>query len=287
MDKLIIEVALNENQPKAANPNVPITPAEIASDAIRCVNAGASVIHFHARDPENGAPKVMDTALYAEAMRRIQAEANPIVFPTYTNAGEPAQRWVHVHALARDPSVRLETGIIDFGSHNTAAFRDGRWERESSVYLNPGNHLRYFLETCRELELKATPVIRDPGQLRALLAYREEGLFDGPALVHFYFHDEQMWGLDPTIESMQVYQQMLPPEARIAWMASVFGRQNFTLNAYAVLAGGHVRTGLGDNAEGNGEWDSNPKLVERIVTLARMAGREVASPDEARSLIGL
>jgi uncharacterized protein (DUF849 family) len=96
-----------------------------------------------------------------------------------------------------------------------------------------------------------------------------------------------MWGLDPTIASMQVYERMLPSEARIAWMASVFGPQNFTLNAYAVLAGGHVRTGLGDNAEGNGEWDSNAKLVERIVTLARLAGREVASPDEAQAQIGL
>jgi 3-keto-5-aminohexanoate cleavage enzyme len=287
MEKLIIEVALNENQSKRDNPNVPITPAEIAADALRCLNAGASVIHFHAREPETGEPRMGEASLYAEAFRRIQAEADAVIYPTYPYYDDPARRWAHLRALAADRTVKLEMGVIDMGTNNMAGFRDGKWTAEERIYSNPITHIRHLLETCRELGIAPSPVVRDTGQLRTVLAFRQEGLIPDPSLFRIYLHGDQLWGLDPTIESVQVYARMLPPGGGVSWMASAYGPENFRINAFAALAGGHVRTGLGDNVRGDGDDDSNPKLVERIVTLARMLGREVASPDEARALMGI
>src|SRR5205823_3782744 len=129
-----------------------------------------------------GEPRMDDAPLYAEAMRRIQAEADPIVYPTYVPAPDPAARFAHVRALAEDPSVNLEAAPIDMGTNSMASFVSGEWIAEDATYENPGSHLRYFFATCRELKLAPAPVVRDPAQLRALLAYRAQGLASGPLL---------------------------------------------------------------------------------------------------------
>ena len=81
MYKLIIEVRINEYASRKRNVNVPFSPREIRDDAIRCWNEGASIIHYHARDPHSGAPS-SDTALYAETARLIKAGSDLIVMPT-------------------------------------------------------------------------------------------------------------------------------------------------------------------------------------------------------------
>src|SRR5438445_5329305 len=114
MEKLIIEVAVNENQTKATNPNVPITPDEIAADARRCVDAGAAIIHFHARVPETGEARLGDAPLYAESIRRIQAGCDPIVYPSNPpSVTDPVARLAPIHALAKDPTVQVELAVID------------------------------------------------------------------------------------------------------------------------------------------------------------------------------
>ncbi|MBY0400595.1 3-keto-5-aminohexanoate cleavage protein, partial [Myxococcota bacterium] len=81
MQKLIVEARLNEYTPRQPNPNVPFSPAEIARDAAACRAAGAAIVHYHARDPQTGAPSA-EVALYAETARRIRAACDALVMPT-------------------------------------------------------------------------------------------------------------------------------------------------------------------------------------------------------------
>src|SRR5437870_3067704 len=105
MQKLIIEAAINEQASKRDNPNVPYSPEECARDALACADAGAAIIHFHARDAQTGEMQHPGTALYAEAMRLIRGERpNLMVYPTYGYSPTPEARFSHVKALAEDPT---------------------------------------------------------------------------------------------------------------------------------------------------------------------------------------
>src|SRR6185503_19614642 len=101
MERLIIAVGLNENVTRDQNPNVPITPAEIAADIAECVDAGASIIHVHCRNPVTGEPIMDDPDGYLELFRTIHAEVDALVYPTYPN-GEMVDRYKHVKALMED-----------------------------------------------------------------------------------------------------------------------------------------------------------------------------------------
>src|SRR5262245_4466882 len=107
-DKLIIEVALNEQTSKARNPNVPITADECAAAALAAAAEGASIVHFHARDPQTGREMIPGTEMYAEAIRLVNAERpDLLVYVPYTFGATPEERFAHLAELADDPGVRL------------------------------------------------------------------------------------------------------------------------------------------------------------------------------------
>src|SRR5262249_39703358 len=108
MNKLIIEVAINENLTSSDHPKVPNTPEEIAQEAYDCANAGASIVHFHARHPDTGEHRPDDAELYAQAMERIRSKCDVIAYPTQAygrrdiHAVNP-----HIRALTFDSRARL------------------------------------------------------------------------------------------------------------------------------------------------------------------------------------
>ena len=159
MKKLIIEIRVNEYAMRDGNGHVPWTAAEIGRDAAAIREAGAAVIHFHARE-DDGRP-AHSTAAYAAAIRAIRAGTDLILHPTLgqINLAGQAERIRHIVELARDPALKPELAAIDTGSANidvfnakTRTFRTG-----NKVYVNATETLILFCEQFRTIGVR--PVI--------------------------------------------------------------------------------------------------------------------------------
>ena len=143
MKKLIIEAAINEAASKDTNLTVPYGPEEIAAEAIACAEAGAAIVHFHARDPVSGDQAWLGTELYADAMRRIERECDAILYPTYSARFPIEERFSHLEGLAAERELRFEMGTIDLGAVNMAAFvRETKELGPDHVYSNTHAEVR-------------------------------------------------------------------------------------------------------------------------------------------------
>jgi 3-keto-5-aminohexanoate cleavage enzyme len=288
MGPLIIEAAINENVRKDENENVPLTPEEIALDAEEAVKAGASIIHFHARDPKTGEPRYADAPLYAEAMRLIRKRCDAVFYPTYSTQFPMPQRHAHVEALVTDKMVQLEMATTDIGSVNMSPFdaKAKKFKRDG-VYTNLHSDAIAFLELCNRLGVKPTLGAREPGHLRHILAYREMGLVKDPIVVKFMFYDDAPCGLPPTAAGLRGWVDSIPKGVSLIWSIQAYGASHTMLEGLAIAQGGHVRTGVGDNPRLDGKKMTNAQQVALFAKAAKALGRKVATPAEARKLMGM
>jgi 3-keto-5-aminohexanoate cleavage enzyme len=289
VDQLIIEAAINEQAPKALNPHVPYTPEEIVADALACFDAGAAIVHFHARDPIDGSLQTPGTELYAEAMREIRrARPDALVYPTYGSAPTPGQRFVHVDALAADPEVRGDLATIDPGTVNMGRYDASGGVGPDFVFSVVHDDCRYFFDLCQRRGVRPTVVIREPGAVRTAVAYHRMGWLPAPLFLRINLTDDAPWGLAPSMRAIHAYLDAVPPDIPCEWMAYTYGPSHWSMNLHAIAAGGHVRTGLGDNpVEPDGRVLTNADKVARVVQIATLAGREVATCADTRTLLGL
>jgi uncharacterized protein (DUF849 family) len=294
MEPLIIEAALNELMDKADNPHVPYGPEEVAEDAARCVEAGASVLHFHARHSRSGEQLWTSSATYAEAMRQIfkRGVTREIVFyPTYAWLDEP--RLVHVFELRRDPEVRLRMAALDVGAVLLNRFdpHARRFENSDQGKVFTHEQTIAFLERCRAEGLRVYSGCSEPGHVRHVLAYRAMDLLDGKLLLKFFTAQDAPYGLPPGARAVRTYAELLDelaPGLPCAWFVHCYGPAILPMAAQAILLGGHVRIGLGDETFARtGEQPTNAELVARVAGMARAVGRAVATPLQARELLEL
>src|SRR6266849_5872547 len=188
MKPLIIEVGLNESAKKEQNPRVPYSPEEIAADVIACAEAGASIVHFHARDSETGANRMNDTDLYLKAFEIIRSTGCDVnVYPPY----EPMEldlkvRFQAVFALVE--AGQLDVGVLDMGSFNLIQFIDGEFRQtsfmplEASVYQNSFQGLKFMLEYYADHDLIPNLAVFEPGWLQTIFAFLMPGFFRCPPL---------------------------------------------------------------------------------------------------------
>jgi uncharacterized protein (DUF849 family) len=292
MRPLIIEVAQNELMEKAENPHVPYGPEEVAADAAACVAAGASMLHFHARDATTGEQLWTSAATYADALRRCFARGVPrdvVFYPTYEWIS--ADKLAHVFALRRDPEVRLRLAAIDIGAVLLNRFdaRARSFERADWGKVFTHQQTIAFLEQCRAAGLRMYSGCAEPGHLRHLAAYRELGLLDAPLVMKFFTAEDAPYGLPPGPRAVQIYAELIGElfgALPVSWFAHCYGEAILPMAAEAIARGGHVRIGLGD-ATFAATKPTNAELVARVAELARAAGRPLASPREARELLGL
>lgn len=304
MKPVIIEVGLNEAVSREQNPWVPNAPGEIAADILECAAAGASVIHFHARDPETGEQRCSGTELYRQAIREVRdAGCDVLVYPTYEPffSGEGdvvAERFGHVLALADDPRLDMRIGPLDMGSLNFAMASGGallpgndRLPLEYSVYANPLPVLKRMLEEYDRRDLIVSLAIFEPGHLRATLALLALGFGRHP-LLKFILSDGWLHGPLADPEGLGVYVRMLKRlqgEREIEWICAPSGIESpqavESLLRAALEQGGHVRVGVGDTPAAAG-GQSNRKLVEQVVALGSGCGRPPATAKDVRRLFG-
>jgi len=299
MKPIIIEVGLNEATTREENPHVPITPEEIANDIVACSEAGAAIIHFHARDPETGDQRICDTALYREAMLRVrEAGCDVLMYPTYapflSGKVDPVQeRFGHVLSLADDPEIDLRIGPLDMGSLNLVMAARGEllpgadvMPLEFSVYQNPVPLLRRMFEEYDSRGLISMLAVFEPGHLRLTMLMLATGLGSNASL-KFFLSDRWIHGPLPDPEGLDVYLGMLARlqgKREIEWVCAPSGIESPTavdeLLSHAIRRDGHVRVGVGDcpvAAKGR----TNAQLVADVATMASAAGREPASAADA------
>jgi uncharacterized protein (DUF849 family) len=292
VQKLIIEARVNEFMMRdQGNLNVPYSPEEIARDAVACREAGASVLHFHARKAD-GSPE-HDTASYADTVRRIRAASDILVHPTlgYVSLDDSAERRLaHILDMAKDPATGPHFAPMDMGSVNVDRYNEQarRFETTNLIYKNSTATLQYFGEKLREARLKPYLVSWNIGFTRYIDAFMDMGLLDGPAFICFCLTDNTWLGGHPgTLKGLQAHLDFLPPGKDVQWTVVNFGGNLFALAGAIIQLGGHISIGLGDYTYREIGMPTNAELVARIAQMARDLGREVATPEEAKAILGM
>lgn len=271
------------------SPHVPVTPEQIARNAVEAAAAGAAVVHIHVRDPETGDPS-RDPKLYREVVERVKETGTDVVINLTAGMGgdlviDPDDPLTHlpgtdlVGGLERLPHVEdllPDICTLDCGSLN---FGDG-----SNLYVSTPDMLRAGAQRIQELGVRPELEIFDTGQLWFAKQLLAEGLLDDPTV--FQLCMGIPWGAPADPGVLQSMVGMLPDGAR--WASFALGRMQMPWVAQSILLGGHVRVGLEDNLYlGRGNKATNAQLVERAVTLTESMGARVATPDEARATLGL
>jgi 3-keto-5-aminohexanoate cleavage enzyme len=251
-------------------PNLPLTADAIVAEALAAWRAGASVVHLHAREPD-GTPTQDAEAfrVLVDALRDAGCEA--VVNLSCGTAGGRAVRDERLAPLALRPEMAsFDSGTINFGER---------------IFEGDLPFLRRMAAAFREHGVRPELECFDTGHLGLALQLRDEGLLEDPLVVQFVVGVPGT-GVPATVEQVQHLRRLLPPDAQ--WSVCAIGRAQLPLNAFCILAGGHVRTGLEDNLwYGRGDRATNARLVERVVRLAGELQRPVATPQEARAILGL
>lgn len=273
MTPLIITCAVvGAELSREQTPHLPLTPAEIADECVRAAEAGAAMVHIHARDPQSGAA-TQAAEVYADIVARVRARSDVIIQVSSGGAvGMTAEERLQpvLSDAVRPEMASLTTGTVNFGD---------------DVFWNPPDLIRTFAREMQARGVKPEIEAFDVGHLATALRLVREGLLTMP------FHVDFVMGVPGAIPGdvanlVNLVQQL--PEG-CTWCVAGVGRAQLPLNTAAILLGGHVRTGLEDNiyyARGQLS-EGNAPLVARMVRLAGELGRPVATPTEAREILGL
>ena len=275
--KTIITVATTGAWPtKANNPNVPMTPAEIAEDVYDCWQGGAAIAHLHMRD-ENG-NGTMDVEKFAETVRLLRTnhpDCDIVLNMTTSGALVASDELRKAHLK----ELRPEMGTFDCGSMN--------W-LNSSVFLNSPQFLEALGQDMQEWGIKPEIEAFDPGMIGNAAYYLKKGVLKGP--LHFQFCMGCANGIPGSLKNllfMKETMDQLCPGA--TWSCFGVGHSAMEILYSAVALGGHIRVGMEDNVMySKGQLvSSNRQFVERAARVIREYGNEVATPNDAREILGL
>ena len=290
---VLIEAAINGETRPDKNPNVPRKPEEIAADVIRCLDAGASLIHAHNDDIQQSGRAAAD--LYLAAWRPILAKRpGTLWYPTLAGgvSGMP-DAIAHVEILARE--IGLRVGICDPGSTNIGG-PDAEGLPVGLVYANSYDGIRYAFEQCTRLRLGPSLAIYEPGFLRTTLAFQRAGRLPRGAMVKLYFGGDYglfsmrpgvSFGLPPTEHALRAYLDMLDGSG-LPWSVSVWGGDlmQTPIARLALELGGHLHVGLEEHFHPERK-PTNEELVREAAALAASVGRPVATGADAARILGL
>jgi len=269
MEKLVITAAVTGSLPtRKKTPYVPITPAEIVEAGERCEQAGAAVIHVHARNPKDESPST-DVEIFREIYQGLKERTNLIIqISTGGRAGMAYEQRSDRLGL-RPEMASLTTGSVNF---------------PDSVYANSPELIERLAQDMKTYGIKPEMEIFDVSMIRNAVDLAERGLADPP--LHFDFVMGLKGAIPATIENLVHLKNSIPPGS--TYTVAGIGPAQLVVNTHAMLMGGHARIGLEDNIYfRKGELAPNERFVERMVKMAAEFGRGVATPDEARRIMHL
>lgn len=300
MQKLIITAAITGAATiPSLSPYLPITPEQIADSAIEAAEAGAAIVHVHARRPEDGFPS-SNPEHFKEIITRIKEKSNVVICIT---TGGSVLMTVEERA-ATIPLFKPEMCSFNMGSINFALHTSARhikefkfpWEQQylemskDFIFKNTFKDFEYLVKVTKENNTKPELEIYDVGHLYNLDHLVSEGMLHPP--LHLQFVMGVLGAIRGTPEDLTYLNtkaEVLFGKSNFTWSVIGVGAAEINLSTMAIHMGGHVRVGLEDNIfiKRGVLAKSNAALVEKIVKLADMLNRDVATPDDARQILGL
>lgn len=299
MKKVIVTCAITGSvHTPSMSPHLPVTPAQIAHAAIEAAQAGASVVHLHAREPDNGRP-TQDPELYAQFLPEI-VDACDIVI-NITTGGSPTLPLSERlrPALMFEPEIAsLNMGTMNFGLYEMLkrfqTFQHD-WERpylensDDLVFRNTFRDIEHILRSCSETGTRFEIECYDVGHLYTAAHFLDRGLLKPPIFIQSVFGIRGGIGADyEDVVTMKRTADRLFGDDFI-WSVLGSGRSQIPIATMSAVMGGHVRVGLEDSL-----WDgpgalasSNAAQVRRIRTILEALSLEVATPQETRDLLKL
>ena len=261
-------------------PGIPYTPEEYAKEVRRARDAGASMVHIHARTPE-GVPTV-DPEHYRAITQAILAETPDIIINYSTGwVGLPmAERVGHITQL------KPEVGALNMGSMNYAKYSDKRKGFVFNfVFENNFEDIIFLLERMNEAGAKPECECFDVGHVESVVPLIDLGVLTPP--IQFSLIHGVLGGIQATARNLAHMASVVPTGS--TWGVIAISREQWTMVGAAAALGGNVRVGFEDNFYvPSGEMaGSNGELVEAAASIVRLQGRKVAEPDEARALLSL
>ena len=298
-DPVIITCAITGSiHTPTMSPFLPVTPDQIVEEAVAAAEAGAAIIHLHARDPKNGIPSG-DPALFMDFLPRIKARTNAVL--NISTGG--SSRMTLDERLAPAKAASPEMCSLNMGSMNFGLFpmrdRHSDWKHDwepsfldatkDVIFKNTFNDIEGILESIGEQHgTRFEFEIYDVGHLQTLAFYIKKSLIKRPVFLQFVLG--VLGGIDASPESLMALKSTadrLIGDYHCSILAA--GGRQFPLGAMGVILGGNVRVGLEDNLTlGRGELaKSNADQVRKIRRIVEELGHEIASPEEARKRLGL
>jgi uncharacterized protein (DUF849 family) len=288
-DKVFITCAVTGNLTTPdQTPHLPITPEEIADAALEAAEAGAAIVHLHVRDPETGKPS-MALEYYRDVVERIRARNTQLVLNLTTGPGGrfvpseddpkvagpgttllvPEKRVEHITAL------RPDICTLDLNTMNSG----------KEVVINTPGNVRRMASVIATAGVRPEIELFDSGDIALMHDLLKDGTLTGPVLCSFVMGVR--YGFQPSPETVLYARGLLPADAQFT--AIGIGRTGFQSVALSYLAGGHVRVGLEDSVylDRGVLAPSNAAMVEKARRIVEDLGGQIASPREARDIIGL
>jgi uncharacterized protein (DUF849 family) len=280
------------------SPHLPVTPEEIADAAVGAAEAGAAIVHLHARDPETGKPD-QTPETFAPFLQVIKQRSDCVV--NLTTGGAPymtIEERVRPAATFKPEVASLNMGSMNFGLFPMLnRFKDFKheWERQhlensrNLVFKNTYQDIEYILRTCAENDTRFEFECYDIGHLYNLAHFLERGLVRPPLFVQSVFGI--LGGIGPHPEDVlhmrRTADRLFGEQYR--WSVLGAGRNQMTVAAMAAAMGANVRVGLEDSLwDGPGRLaESNAAQVRRVRLILEGLGLEVATPADAREILAL
>jgi 3,5-dioxohexanoate:acetyl-CoA acetone transferase len=303
MEKLIITAALTGNITlPTQTPYLPLTPQQIIEDAVRAADAGAASVHIHGRDPKTARPTT-EPEVYKEIAAGIKARSNVIVCVTTGGTAymTPEERAQVVPALKPELAT-FNMGTINFSIHPIAdRYKDEDykfpWEKEFAVstkdfiFRNTFGDIEKLMQMMKENNTKPEFELYDVGHLYNLNFLVRRSIIKFPVWLQFVTGILGGIGanVDEVVHMKQTADRLLGADNYVWSVIGAGYPAEFNLATLGIMMGGHARVGFEDNIfiEKGVLAKSNAELVEKVVRIARELGREIATPDEARKILGL
>jgi 3-keto-5-aminohexanoate cleavage enzyme len=274
-NKVIITVAqTGAITNKKQNPNVPEQPDEIAASALACYNEGAAVVHVHARDPKGeNSPSI---EIFKDIHSRIRAVC-PLIIQDSTGGGPNLTQEERINCLQAGP----EMASLNMGSmmRVSGAYKGVPWS-------NMPEEIELYVSRMNELGVKPEMEVYSHAMIREMQMLIDKGLLQKPYYVDIVLGMRYQGACDATPQILTQILDMMPPDTM--FNCAAVGNAQLPITTLAMLLGGNVRVGLEDNIYyGKGDLATNARLVARTARIARELGKEPATPEEARQILGL
>ena len=271
MEKLIITSAIcGAEVTKEHNPAVPYTVDEIAKEAYSAYKAGASIIHLHVRNDDGSPTQSKDR--YKACIDAILAKCPDVIIQPSTGGAVGMSNTERLQPVELKPEMAtLDCGTCNFGGDD--------------IFVNTENMIMEFGQKMIELGIKPELEVFDKGMIDMALRLHKKGFIKDP--MHFNFVLGVNGGISAEPRDLVFMRESIPPGA--TFTVTGIGRAEFPLAAMGIIMGGHVRVGFEDNIflEKGVLAKSNGELAEKVVRLAKEFGRPIASPAEARKILGI